>query len=475
MSEQTQTNGEAHAPESAEVVREKAAHRQAMVRLDYEHERELARMDGEAMRRMPLPLRMIFDDRLRQKIEQAALDMSQADGFVPKQLVGKPAACKVVLTKAIMWNLDPYAVALATYQTPDNKVAFEGKLYRAIAEASGELAGPIRYEYYGDWDQLPRPSFQIVEEPKETRDGRPYTVKIPKPLWEYWGKIEEGLGVRISGTLKTGEEVSIDFDLVDAYPRNATTWPTRPKLQLLNPAIRAFVNQVRPSLIMGVHFRDEPETEEVAPMRDITPVASADANRAGDPLTDIVEQSRSNTDKASEEAGELEEDGAATGEPEQTEDAKRGPGRPRLTPEDRLHRCLDDIAEIDDLKDAQGWNSRDYAKLTPDGKAQVDAALSAKVAELSEKPAVAVGVDESRDKPSPVGAWLGPDLVEHHGTVRLALDAVYAAMGNVSTGAEADALINHNLTLLGRGKTEAPDTVADIYATVDTIKRGTLV
>ena len=73
----------AHSDEPA-VLAIKAGHRETM-----------AVMDAQSLARMPLPLRMIFDDRLRAKVENAAKDMAEAKGFTPTHLLTKTAACKV--------------------------------------------------------------------------------------------------------------------------------------------------------------------------------------------------------------------------------------------------------------------------------------------------------------------------------------------------------------------------------------------
>ena len=269
MTDQTTPPGEPQERQSPEELKIRSEHKQAIARIEREHEIELARLDREAMRKMPLPLRLLFDTRLREVVREAATDMASAGAFCPKHLQGNPQACAVVITKSITWRLDPYSVASATYVTPDGKIAFEGKLYRAIAEASGELAGPIRFQHYGDWSQIPRPSFKMVTKTRQSGG----TYQVPEPLWQYYSEVENGLGVKISATLRTGEEMSIDFDLIEAVPRNATTWPTRPKQQILQAAMRAFVNNVRPSLIMGVPFRDDLDEAELGEpeMREINP------------------------------------------------------------------------------------------------------------------------------------------------------------------------------------------------------------
>lgn len=273
---------------SPDELRIRAEHKQELARIEAEHDLQLAQLDAQAFGRAPFSLRMLFDDRLAAKVEKVAERMAKAVGFTPSHLIGKTEACMVVVTRAVTWNLDPYQVAMTTYQTPDGKIGYEGALVRAILEASGELKGAIRQEWYGDWGRLPRPSFRMVE--KRRHDGKTY--KVPEPAWEYWGAIEHGLGVRVSAILaSTGEEMSLEFDLVDAYPRNATTWPTRPKLQILNPAIRAFAKMVRPSLLMGVHFADD-QTEEPNEPRDVTPSRASIAY--DDPMDRVVAEARGN-------------------------------------------------------------------------------------------------------------------------------------------------------------------------------------
>jgi hypothetical protein len=304
-----------------------------------------------------MALRMLFDDRLAVKVEKVAERMAKAVGFTPPHLIGKTEACMVVVSRAVTWNLDPFQVAMTTYQTPDGKVGIEGSLARAILEASGELKGAIRQEWYGDWSRLPRPSFKIVE--KSRRDGSKY--KIPEPAWEYWGAIEHGLGVRITATLaSTGEEMSLDFDLVDAYPRNATTWPTRPKLQLLNPAIRAFAKMVRPSLLMGVHFADD-QAEEPDDPRDVTPARTSIGH--DDPMDRVVAEARTTVgyDDGSRSAAEAPTAPPQSKRPETpaeapapahapaaqiAEPSKRRPGRPtKAEQQARLAREI--IAEVE--------------------------------------------------------------------------------------------------------------------------------
>ena len=60
--------------------------------------------------------------------------MSAPVGFMPGHLVGKTrAACKVAIAKAIGWNLDPYAVAMAPMNARRQVLASRARCMRAIA------------------------------------------------------------------------------------------------------------------------------------------------------------------------------------------------------------------------------------------------------------------------------------------------------------------------------------------------------
>lgn len=251
-------------PEELEV---RARHRQELARIDSQREIEIARLNAESFRRMPIALRVYFDERLWNRCTEVATTLANAKGFTPPHLLGKTEACFAVLSKALTWNLDPFSVAQSTYQTPDGKIGYEGKLVQAIIEASGRLSRPIgQGEYFGDWSKV-EGKFKIIE--KTGQSGKPY--KLPEPAWEYYSEVEEGLGVRYHIHLVGQEKpLKFEFRLRPAFPRNATTWPTRPQQQLHYAAMRALGNVVCPSLIMGVPFSEgaEPTSPE---MKDVTP------------------------------------------------------------------------------------------------------------------------------------------------------------------------------------------------------------
>jgi hypothetical protein len=261
--ESQQPNGGAERKDTPEELRIKAEHRQALAKIESEDRRALSEM----FRTMPITLRVMFDPILSERVKVTAEVMSRAEGFTPRHLLGKVEACFVVVSKALMWRLDPQAVASATYQTPDGKVGYEGKLVQAIIEGSGKLEKPIgQGEYFGDWSKV-EGKFRIIK--RTAGSGKEYDAPVPQ--WEYFGPDEEGLGVRYQIYLKDqNEPLKFEFKLRSAYPRNAMTWPTRPQQQLHYAAMRALGNVVCPSLIMGVPFQDDLGPEERG-MKDVTP------------------------------------------------------------------------------------------------------------------------------------------------------------------------------------------------------------
>lgn len=296
----TQTNGEERPPQSPEELEIKAKHRQEIARIESEDRRAMAEM----YRGMPVPLRVIFDPFMNERVQAAAMMMSRAEGFTPRHLIGKTEACFVVVTKALTWRQDPQAVAASTYQTPDGKVGYEGKLIQSIIESSGRLSRPIgQGEYFGDWSKV-EGRFKIVK--KRTQAGKEYDAAVPE--WEYYGPDEEGLGVRYRVWLKDqNDPMPFEFKLRSAFPRNATTWPTRPQQQLHYAAMRALGNVVCPSLLMGVPFQDDLSPVEPE-MRDITPKAPAPVDlekegvRGGGPMRDEPETSDARAPKGGGES-----------------------------------------------------------------------------------------------------------------------------------------------------------------------------
>lgn len=196
-------------------------------------------------------LAIFFNPRMYHQAKAVAVRLSEASGIVGKHLIGKPSACLAIVSRSITWNLDPFAVAQSTYETPGGKIGYEGKLVQAILENSGAVVGRITYEYKGNWEKL-RGKFKME---RSTRPGSNTVF----PVASYTEADEEGLSVivrcQVRGETEPREE---EFWMREMHPRNSTLWATRPRQQICYAAVRAFANIAAPGLLMGIPFDVEP-------------------------------------------------------------------------------------------------------------------------------------------------------------------------------------------------------------------------
>lgn len=210
---------------------------------------------------LPLSLQIFFDDALFKRCQTIANYMADAAGFVSPHLKNNPKACFAVVSKALTWRLDPYAVAQATYATPGGQIGYYGSLCQAIIENSGRLKGGIKFEHYGEWPRL-RGKFKLAT----GSNGGKYPVADWRP------EDEEGLGVRVVAQIRDEAEPRVfEFDLAEAYPRNSTLWATSPRTQICYTAVRRFASSCAPSLFMGVPFDREDAADWAETLKDVTP------------------------------------------------------------------------------------------------------------------------------------------------------------------------------------------------------------
>jgi hypothetical protein len=214
-----------------------------------------------SMGSLPVSLQIFFNDQLFDRCKAVAQYIAKAEGVAPRHLIGKPEACFAVISRALSWRLDPYAVAQATYQTPGGSVGFYGSLCQAIIENSGRLIGGVRFEHYGAWEKL-RGKFKIITNDK----GGKYAAADWRP------EDEIGLGVNVSAQMRGEDERrSMRFDLVQAFPRNSTLWATDPRTQIMYTAVRRFATSTVPALFMGVPFDREDLGDWASGLQDVTP------------------------------------------------------------------------------------------------------------------------------------------------------------------------------------------------------------
>lgn len=221
----------------------------------------------ETLARAGLPSRMemspglaiFFDDALYQRCKHIAMMMSKGASMTPAHLRDKPEACFAVVSRSIVWKLDPFAVAMSTYQTPGGSIGYEGKLIQAILERSGQIEGQIRFTHNGDWAKL-RGKFKL----EPGKNGGKY----PVPTWTQEDAV--GLSVTVAARIKGEmEDRTIEVFLESCWPLNSTLWATDPRRQICYTSVRSFANLATPSLLFGIPFDVDPSG--LADMRDITP------------------------------------------------------------------------------------------------------------------------------------------------------------------------------------------------------------
>ena len=227
-------------------------------------------------------LAIMLDESLFEQVQRIAGIMSKAEGFVPKHCVGKTEVCFAIVTSSLVWQLDPFAVAQATYQPAEGaKVAYEAKLVQAILEQSGRLEGRPQPTYKGDWSKV-QAKFRM----QTSERGKKYAV----PAWD--AADETGLGIIVRAKVK-GEATlrEVELDLVQCHPRNSTLWATDPKTQIYYRAVRMLGNVAMPGILMGVPFvGEEPDDEESRfnRARDVTGEAERSRARASAPPPEDV-------------------------------------------------------------------------------------------------------------------------------------------------------------------------------------------
>lgn len=249
----------------------------------------VARLQELTATGMSPAIAIMFDEQLFNQASRIAKCLAGARGFVPKHCENNTEVCMAIVTRSLVWQLDPFAVAQSTYQpVPGAKVAYEAKLVQAILEQSGRINGRFEREYYGDWPKI-QGKFKIVESSKSREDGETGEQKKKKYAVANWDEAdEEGVGIRITAKLKGQDEPrKIELDLRQCHPRNSTLWATDPKTQIYYRAIRMMGNVEFPSLLMGVPFVGD--EEEPAPMREINPERRSAPRTAAPVVEDMIQ------------------------------------------------------------------------------------------------------------------------------------------------------------------------------------------
>lgn len=215
---------------------------------------------------------MILDVGNMESIMTFSKFMASGRTTIPDHLKGNPADCAAVITQAMMWRMNPYAVAQKTHLV-NGTLGYEGQLVNAAITSSGVTQDRLNYEWFGDWTKLIG-KFDI-------RKAKPDPAKPHKDPGEYrvpaWTlKDEEGLGIRVWATIKGESEPRVlELLLAQARVRNSPLWVDDPRQQMAYLGAKRWARLHTPDVILGVYTPDE--LQEFAPaseMKDINaPIA----------------------------------------------------------------------------------------------------------------------------------------------------------------------------------------------------------
>lgn len=195
-------------------------------------------------------------------IVRVAEMMAKSRHAVPKHLRENPGGCMAVTMQAMRWNMDPFALAVKTYQIDDNPIAYEGQAVIAALNNSPLLATRLSFRWDGQWEKIVG-RFKEVESRKKDKDGNPILdakgqpKKYIVPDWDF-NKDEEGLSVTVWATLVgEAEPRTLTLLMKQARVRNSPLWTEDPKQQLAYLAGRRWGRLHAPDVIMGVFTPDE--------------------------------------------------------------------------------------------------------------------------------------------------------------------------------------------------------------------------
>ena len=164
------------------------------------------------------PREVLEEDNLTKMLKVAEM-LASSKVSVPDHLRGNVGDCLAIVTQAMLWNMNPFAVAQKTHLV-NGRLGYEAQLVNAVLQASGLVRGMPRYEYRGDGEGL---ECRVAFIPRGETE----------PLWGEW------LALRAVTT------------------RNSPLWKTNQRQQLGYLQIKNWARAFAPGAILGVYTVDE--------------------------------------------------------------------------------------------------------------------------------------------------------------------------------------------------------------------------
>ena len=91
----------------------------------------------------------LLDGDSMDKMVRLAEQMAASTISVPEHLRGKVGDCLAIVTQAMLWNMNPFAVAQKTHIV-SGRLGYEAQLVIAVVMNSGAIRGGFRFEYRGE-------------------------------------------------------------------------------------------------------------------------------------------------------------------------------------------------------------------------------------------------------------------------------------------------------------------------------------
>ena len=179
----------------------------------------------------------LLDGDSMDKMVRLAEQMAASTISVPEHLRGKVGDCLAIVTQAMLWNMNPFAVAQKTHLV-SGRLGYEAQLVIAVVMNSGAIRGGFRYEYRGENGGL---------------------------------ECRVGAVLRGEGEITWGEWLKSS----DVTTKNSPLWKTNPRQQLGYLQAKNWSRLHVPGAILGVYSTDE--LEDALPLLPASNAPSAPA------------------------------------------------------------------------------------------------------------------------------------------------------------------------------------------------------
>ena len=173
----------------------------------------------------------LLEDNNFDKLWRMAEALANSALSVPKELKGNIGDCLAIVTQAMIWGLNPFAVAQKAHVI-NGKLGYEAQLVNAVVMQSGAIRGSFSYEFEGD-------------------------------------RCRVGAVLRGESSITWGEWLSA----ATVTTKNSPLWKVNPKQQMGYLQVKNWARAYCPGALLGVYSTDELEAMPQA----LQPAAAVDA------------------------------------------------------------------------------------------------------------------------------------------------------------------------------------------------------